>query len=105
MRAVSLVLCTMLLGCSAEGRNSGHNSQSDNPPTESSDSPGSTGDAGKAAEPVAPAGLVSLTIAPEQAELESVDGARVEQQFRAIGTYDDGTTLPVSEATFELADL
>ncbi len=49
--------------------------------------------------------VVSVALEPPLAELESVDGARVSQQFRLIGTREDGSTLPLYDAGFEVEAL
>jgi hypothetical protein len=44
--------------------------------------------------------LMSITVDPPQAAIESVNGAPVTQGFKAVGHFDDGSSAPLNDATW-----
>ncbi len=100
--ALLLTLCAVLYGCGG-GAVSGDVSGAS--PGEREDAGGNAtgGNAtgGNTTSGVDP-DVVSVALEPPLAEIDSVDGAHVEQEFRLIGTRDDGSTLPLPYAAFEV---
>ncbi|HEY8091963.1 MAG TPA: hypothetical protein VIF09_29075, partial [Polyangiaceae bacterium] len=59
-----------------------------------------TGDGGDGGSIISNRTLTGLTITPPQVTIESLNGAAATQQFTAVGQFSDGTTSPVTGASW-----